>query len=99
MTSTRLVDHDTSSHAPELRRRADHLVGLAADIEHALVLRLPDVVAAQADGWNGPRARLCDHMLETNLHQLHRAADELRHTAMRFRQRADDLEAALRPAS
>lgn len=98
-TSTRHVDHScdstASSYAPELRRRADHLIGLAADIERALVLRLPDVVDAQLTDQRGRRARLVNHMLETNLHQLHRAADELRHTALRFRRRADDLEAAL----
>ncbi|NNE13059.1 MAG: hypothetical protein HKN41_12535 [Ilumatobacter sp.] len=85
----------SSSYSPELRRRADHLVELAAEIERTVVLRLPDVVAAADAGWSGRRARLCEHMLETNLHQLHRAADELRHTARRFRQRADDLDAAL----
>lgn len=89
------TDISPSSYAPELRRRADHLVELAADIEHAVVLRLPDVAAGPDDGWAGRRARLCEHMLETNLHQLHRAADELRLTALRFRRRADDLEAAL----
>lgn len=41
-----------------------------------------------------PRDRLCVAMLERNLHQLHRAADDLRVTAMRFRERADELDAA-----
>ena len=41
------------------------------------------------------RDRLCLAMLERNLHQLHRAADDLRVTAMRFRERADELDAAV----
>lgn len=98
-TCIRYVDHSddnpTSSYAPELRRRADHLIELAADIERALVLRLPEFAETHTVEQEGRRARLAQHMLETNLHQLHRAADELRHTALRFRRRAHDLEAAL----
>lgn len=97
-TCSRHVDHAhdlTSSYAPDLRRRADGLVGLAAAIDSALVLALPDVVAGRSIGPDRRRSRLCEHMLDTNLHQLHRAADELRQTALRFRQRADDLDAAL----
>lgn len=45
------------------------------------------------------RTRLCEALLERNLHQLHRAADDLRVTAMRFRTRADELEAACRMAA
>lgn len=45
------------------------------------------------------RERLCLAMLERNLHQLHRAADDLRVTAMRFRERADELDAAVRRAA
>lgn len=45
------------------------------------------------------RERLCRAMLERNLHQLHRAADDLRVTAMRFRERADELDAATRRVS
>ena len=45
------------------------------------------------------RAGLCQVLLERNLHQLHRAADDLRVTAMRFRERADELEAAVAAAA
>lgn len=80
-----------STDVPDLRRRADELVELARSIERSLVMTLAD----------GPdreridhRTRLCDALLERNLHQLHRAADDLRVTAMRFRTRADELAAA-----
>lgn len=45
------------------------------------------------------RTRLCEVLLDRNLHQLHRAADDLRITAMRFRTRADELDAASRMAA
>ncbi|MEO6651611.1 MAG: hypothetical protein ABIP17_03035 [Ilumatobacteraceae bacterium] len=48
---------------------------------------------ALASAWRGRRARLCEAMLERNLHQLHRAADDLRATALRLRERADGLDA------
>lgn len=80
------------SHAPELRRRARHLCELAARIDGALVLSLPDHLAV--DGTSDPRLQLCDRLLERSLHQLHRAADDLRATALRFRTRADELDAA-----
>jgi hypothetical protein len=87
----------TSSIAPELRRRADHLGELARSIEASLVMRLGDAVGAAPA--TDRRTRLCDALLERNLHQLHRAADDLRLTAMRFRARADELEAACRAAA
>ncbi len=43
--------------------------------------------------------RMCEAMLQRNLHQLHRAADELRITAMRFRERAAELDAAQQAAA
>ena len=45
------------------------------------------------------RGRMCEAMLQRNLHQLHRAADDLRITAMRFRERADEFDAAQRTAA
>ncbi len=75
----------------ELRRRADHLVRLAAEIEQSLVMSLADNTSES--NWHTRRARLCDAMLERNLHQLHHAADDLRMTAFRFFERADDLDA------
>ncbi len=95
-----MSDHSTtppvSAYAPELRRRADHLTELAGSIERSLVMTL----AATVDETPGAtrRERLCDALLRRNLHQLHRAADGLRATAMRFRERADELEAACEAA-
>ena len=87
----------TSDYAPELRRRADHLAELARAIEGSLVMSLPETVSGATA--SDRRTRLCEALLERNLHQLHRAADDLRVTAMRFRTRADELEAALRVAA
>lgn len=80
-----------------MRRRAEHLAAFAQQIECSLVMSLDD--AAPSAGWDTQRAHLCDEMLRRNLHQLHRAADDLRVTAMRFRQRADELDAALEPVA
>lgn len=88
---------ERSSYAPGLRQRAEHLAEFASQIERSLVMSLDE--AAEAAGWNSGRARLCEIMLRRNLHQLHRAADDLRATAMRFRSRADELDAALEPVA
>ncbi len=48
---------------------------------------------------SGPEAQLCRALLARNLHQLHRAADDLRATALRFRTRADELDAAFEAAA
>ena len=87
---------DESAYSPELRRRAEHLTELAAAIERSVVMTLPiddDSVPT------GPAGRLCRALLERNLHQLHRAADDLRSTALHFRTRADELDAAFRAAA
>lgn len=84
-------------YATVLRQRAAHLLGLAATIERSHVMRLPERL--DDAGWSTTRARLCEHMLERNLHQLHDAAEELRETALRFRRRADELDAAHRRAA
>lgn len=97
-----VAGRDVSSYSPALRERAEHLGELAARIERALVLALPDHLddhlgdhlhdhLAELDGRRG---ELCERLLERNLHQLHRAADDLRTTAYRFRSRADELDAA-----
>lgn len=97
-----VTDHSnlppTSAYAPELRRRADHLVELARSIERSLVMSLDIMPPDDVDRPPTPdcRTRLCGVLLERNLHQLHRAADDLRVTAMRFRTRADELETACR---
>lgn len=76
-----------------LRLRAAHLRGLARAIEGSLVMTL-DGVALQ--GPDGSRRRLCEAMLARNLHQLHRAADELLDVAFQLSQRADELDRAHR---
>lgn len=81
-----------SSYSPDLRRRADHLTELSCRIEEALVTALDARVVDVH--WSSPRGRLCEQLLRRNLHQLHRAADDLRVTAMRFRERADELDEA-----
>ncbi len=90
------VSPDGSAYAPELRRRAGHLVELAAAIERSLVMTLADDAELTPSGQEG---RLCRALLERNLHQLHRAADDLRSTALRFRTRADVLDAAVESAA
>lgn len=79
------------SHVPELRRRARHLCELAAQIESALVMSLPEHLAPARPA--DPQRELTDRLVERSLHQLHRAADDLRATAHGFRQRAEALEA------
>ncbi len=86
-----------SPHATALRQRAAHLVAVAASIDRTTVCALPE--HAVHAGWNGKSAELAIAMLERNLHQLHRAADELRTRAHRFRVRADELDAAQRLAA
>ena len=93
-------DHSSPQHqsayAPELRRRADHLAELARSIEQSLVMSLASTSETSP---TDRRTLLCQALLERNLHQLHRAADDLRVTSMRFRTRADELDAAFRVAA
>lgn len=86
----------TSSYSPELRRRADHLVELAAQIESALVMELPTHLGRLP---GDHRVELCERLLERSLHQLHVAADDLRSTALRFRDRAAELDLAWQVAA
>lgn len=81
----------------ELRRRADQLVRLAHQIERSPVMTLADDACDSA--WHSRRARLCSAMLERNVHQLHRAADDLRMTAFRLKARADELETGVGSAA
>lgn len=91
---------DGSSYAPDLRRRAAELAELARSIERSIVMTLVERDAsAHPPPVLGRRDRLCAAMLDRNLHQLHRAADDLRVTAMRFRERADELDAAFERAA
>jgi len=73
-----------------LRRRAADLRMLARSIERSLVMVLAD--AGDTATWRTDRVRLCDQMLSCNLHQLHRAADDLRESALRYCQLADELD-------
>ena len=74
-----------------LRHRATALRSFASTIDQLLVTRI-DV--AELSGWVADsrhwylRRQLLDH----NLHQLHRAADELREVAHQMWQCADTLE-------
>lgn len=79
-------------YATVLRQRAAHLRDLASRIERLLVTTLDD--AGGPATWSTRRARLCEDVLARNVHQLHLAADDLRERAFRFRQRADELDAA-----
>lgn len=80
--------------APALRERAVRLVRLADTIEGLQVMTLPE--RADRTHWTGWRAELASAVLGRNLHQLHRAADDLRTIAHHFRARADELDAAHR---
>lgn len=98
-SSTAAVPSAESSYASDLRRRAGELAELAVSIERSLVMSL--VESEPDDSPGGPPGptdlgRLYETMLQRNLHQLHRAADDLRDTALRFRRRADELDAASR---
>jgi hypothetical protein len=88
------MNHDTHPQASVLRQRAATLRELAGSIERSIVMTL-DEMAADAC-WSSPRARLCEAMLARNLHQLHRAADELRDAAFRMHARASELEHSAR---
>jgi hypothetical protein len=87
----------SSAYSPELRRRADHLLDLSRQIEQTLVLSLPDELEPLAA--RSRHVELYEAMLNRNLHQLHRAADDLRLTAMRFREHATTLEATSEDAA
>ncbi len=76
-----------------LRHRATSLRVFASTIDQLLVTRIdvadlsPSVAHADSRHWY-LRRQLLDH----NLHQLHRAADELREVAHQMWQCADNLE-------
>jgi hypothetical protein len=84
-------------YASILRQRAECLRELARSIERSLVMTLDDAATERA--WVTPRARLCEALLERNLHQLHEAADGLRDTAYRMHARAGELELVRRGRS
>jgi hypothetical protein len=88
------MSYDPHPHACVLRQRAATLRQLAGSIERSIVMSLEELSGDQT--WSSPRARLCEAMLARNLHQLHRAADDLRDTAFRLQARAGELDLSLR---
>ena len=88
------MSYDAHPHASVLRQRAATLRDLAGSIERSIVMSLEELAGDAA--WSSPRARLCEAMLERNLHQLHRAADDLRDTAFRLQARAGELDLSAR---
>lgn len=77
--------------AVHLRDRAQRLRDLAVRIESSPVHDLERL--AGDDTWFGPRPELCRTMLRSNLHQLHRAADDLRWQAWLLEQEARQHDA------
>ena len=73
-----------------LRQRAAHLRDLATMIESSSVMALDDDHILDAQPAN--RTEFCQLLLTRNLHQLHEAADDLRYSAFRLRQQADELD-------
>jgi hypothetical protein len=90
------MNHDTPHHphASVLRQRAATLRELAGSIERSILTTLDELAGPET--WSTPRARLCEAMLTRNLHQLHRAADDLRDSAFRMQARAGELEHSIR---
>ena len=88
------MSYDPHPHASVLRQRAATLRDLAGSIERSIVMSLEELAGDQT--WSSPRARLCEAMLARNLHQLHRAADDLRDTAFRLQARAGELDLSAR---
>lgn len=78
--------------ASELRRRAAHLRDVAAQVESVIASTLLDDV--RTIDLDVDRTDLCERLIERSLHQLHRAADDLRATALRLHARADELDGA-----
>jgi hypothetical protein len=76
----------SNTRAAHLRERARHLRHLARTIETTPAMYLE--VLAGDDTWRGHRPRLCRDLLERNLAQLHRAADDLLWNAHLIEQQA-----------
>ena len=81
--------------ADELRRRARQLRQLAQAIESSPVMTLD--VGAGEDTWVGARPHWCVSRLRRDQQRLHVAADDLRWTALRFEQRAAELDRSRTP--
>ena len=88
------MSYDPHPHACVLRQRAATLRDLAGSIERSIVMSLAELAGDPT--WTSARAQLCEAMLERNLHQLHRAADDLRDTAFRLQARAGELDLGVR---
>lgn len=81
----------SNTRAAHLRERARRLRHLARIIETTPAMHLE--VLAGEDTWRGQRPRLCRDLLERNLAQLHRAADDLRWHAYLVEEQAIACEA------
>lgn len=90
----------TRSHpqASLLRQRAAELRRLAGSIEGSIAVTL-DGRLERCSPEPARRAELCEAMLARNVHQLHRAADDLRDIAFRMSVRASELEHPARGAA
>jgi hypothetical protein len=75
--------------AKRLRRLAERLLDLDA-------LRLDR--AAGPNTWSGPRAALCERLLESSRSQIERATEQLLDAARRCERQADDEEQRSREA-
>ena len=97
MPTHRTTSHARHPHAAVLRQRAARLHDLARRIDGACVMGLDP--AAHTIPADTARARLCETLLARNLHQLHRAADDLREVAFGFLARADELDRVRKDAA
>jgi len=75
--------------AQRLRRLADRLANLDA-------LRLDR--SAGPDTWSGPRAALCERLLESSRSQIGRATEQLLDTARRYERQAEEEDEHARQA-
>ncbi|MGH9132987.1 MAG: hypothetical protein ACRDZZ_03560 [Ilumatobacteraceae bacterium] len=80
----------TNHEASLLRSRAQALRALAIELERTPAMELERF--AGTDTWRSPRADACGNQLIADQMSVFHAADDLRWTAMRFEQRAIDLE-------
>ncbi len=93
------ISPSISPNASTLRHRATALRSFAGTIDQLRVTHIDEHEAlASSSSDNAGHWQVRRQMLDRNLHQLHRAADELRDLAHRMWQCADGLELAHGPA-
>jgi hypothetical protein len=84
-----------SPYASILRHRATALRSFAGTLDQLLVTHIgAEELPSSAAHTESRHWILRQHLLDHNLHQLHRAADELREVAHQMWQAADSLELA-----